>query len=165
MARILILDSDPTGLACPKPGRLGEADDLRAWLLGRLGGSMIVVPEFVDYEVRRSLLLSGAQESVGRLDALYASGQAHPLPISTAAMRRAAALWADVRREHRPTAGDRAIDGDAILSAQALEVCSDADDWAVLTENVRHIARYVGDRVRSRREVVNEWLRSPRSLI
>ena len=73
-------------------------------------------------------------------------------------MRSAAGLWARARREHRPTAGDQAIDGDVIVAAQAMEFCSDADDWQVITENVDHIARYVGDRARSRRAVVDEWL-------
>jgi len=40
------------------------------------------------------------------------------LPITTTAMRRAAELWAVAGRTGQPTAGDKTIDGDIILSAQ-----------------------------------------------
>ena len=111
-------------------------------------GALIVIPEMADYEIRRSLLLAGSAEGVGRLDDLY-HRPARYLPINTAAMRIAAGLWARARREHRPTAGDQALDGDVIVAAQALAFCSEADDWLVATENVADLARYVGDRARS----------------
>jgi len=165
MARISLLDSDPTGLACGKPGGPQEAVDLRLWIYNELiGGAIVVIPEVIDYEVRRSLILSGASDSIGRLDSIYARfAGAIPiryLPITTVAMRRAAGLWAQARRRGMPTAGSEALDGDVILAAQALQFCSDADDWQILTENVGHLALYVGDRARSRRAVVQEWLRS-----
>jgi predicted nucleic acid-binding protein len=130
-------------------------------------GAMFVIPAIVDYEIRRSLILAEAWDGVKRLDALYLDQAVHvrPLSISDAAMRRAAELWAAARRRGKQTAPDHALDAEVILSAQAMEYCSDADDWQIITENVEHIGRYVGDRARSRRAIVDEWLKSKRSLL
>lgn len=148
MARIIVLDSGDLGLACGKPGN-PVAGDFRVWMFGEwAGGAIIVIPEVADYEVRRSLILAGSIKGIARLDDLYR----HParyLPINTAAMRIAAELWARARREHRPTAGDQALDGDVIVAAQAIAYCSEADDWMVATENAADLSRYVGDRARS----------------
>jgi hypothetical protein len=130
-----------------------------------IAGAIIAIPEIVDSEIRRSLSLTGAQEGIRRLDALYSENRVRLISFKRDATLRAAELWAQVRRGHRPTASDKSIDIDAILSAQAMEFCSDADDWLIITENVDHIARYVGDRARSRRDVVNNWLRSSRSSV
>jgi hypothetical protein len=128
-------------------------------------GAIIGIPEIVDYEVRRSLILANSWDGVRRLDDLYARKHALYLPINTPSMRKASELWAEARRKHRPTAGDQALDGDVIVSAQAMGFCSAADDWSIVTENVGHIARYVKDRARSRRAIVDEWLRSSTSRL
>ena len=160
MARIFVFDSDPTGLACHHSGG-SEAVNFRVWLAEQWASSLIlVIPEIIDYEVRRSLILAESWNSMARLDDLYQSGRVRHLPITTPAMRRAAELWAEARNKGYQTADNRAIDGDVILAAQAIEFCSDTDDWAILTENVGHIARYVGGRARSRRDVIADWLRS-----
>jgi hypothetical protein len=52
------------------------------------------------------------------LDALIAATEY--LPLTTAAMRKAAELWAEARKAGRPTAAKKALDGDVILSAQVL---------------------------------------------
>jgi toxin FitB len=164
VARIFIFDSDPAGLVCHEPGN-PERAGVWNWMLKEwVAGAIIVIPAIVDYEVRRSLILAETWESVERLDALY-DHHVRYLPISQDALKRAAELWARARREHRPTASDPALDGDVIMSAQAMEFCSDADDWQVITENVEHIARYVGNRARSRRAVVDDWLKSSKSSI
>jgi predicted nucleic acid-binding protein len=56
-------------------------------------------------------------------------------------MRRAAELWADVRRRGQPTADPRSLDADVILSAQAEGV-----GGIVATENVSHLSRFVDAR-------------------
>ncbi len=129
-------------------------------------GAIIVIPAIIDYEVRRELNRKRSSDALKRLDLLYARFVRY-LPISQAAMNRAAGLWAEARMPGRanPTADDRGLDGDVILSAQALEFCSDSDDWQIVTENVDHIARYVGERAQSRRDVVNHWLNSRGSIL
>jgi hypothetical protein len=53
----------------------------------------------------------------------------------------AANLWADARRRHKPTAHKHALDGDAILAAQAKRVSA-----TVATDNVGHLNEFVETR-------------------
>ena len=59
-------------------------------------------------------------------------------PPDTRTMRKAAGLWAEARNSGLPTADPEALDGDAILAAQALLV-----GGLVVTENVRQLERFV----------------------
>lgn len=132
-------------MACHALGN-DEAIKFRVWMWGEfMRGAIIVIPEIADYEVRRSLLSIRATGSLGGLDRLHQDPGVY-LPITTASIRRAADLWAQARRQGQATAGEKSIDGDVILAAQALEYCSDADDWWVATENRRHLSRYLGER-------------------
>ncbi|MCY4549201.1 MAG: hypothetical protein OXC28_12605 [Defluviicoccus sp.] len=102
-------------------------------------GAAVLVPEIADYEVRRELIRARRTAGIARLDAFIE--QVEFLPIRTPAMRRAAAFWAEARREGRPTAPDPALDGDVILAAQAATL--DRAGVIVATTNPRHLARYV----------------------
>ena len=147
MARVIALDSGPLGMASHAPGNL-DADAFRYWMFEAWSnGALIIVPEIVDYEVRRSLILAELWDAIKRLDNLYTSPLQY-LPITTAAMRQAAYLWAKARREHRPTAGVKAIDGDVIVAAQALAYVGLKDELIMVTDNLSHLNRYVGDRAR-----------------
>jgi predicted nucleic acid-binding protein len=53
-------------------------------------------------------------------------------------MIKAAELWAEVRKQGKPTADSQALDGDVILAAQALHA-----DAVVATENVAHLSLLV----------------------
>lgn len=96
---------------------------------------VFMVPEIADYELRRKLLHLGSTTGIQRLDAMVK--RLRYVPLTTATMHRAAALWAEVRRNGLATAGDDALDGDAILGAQALE-----EGAYVVTDNVKHLSRY-----------------------
>jgi predicted nucleic acid-binding protein len=135
----VLLDAEPLGLlANPKPSARGKR--CRLWLDGLLAaGRRVLIPEITDYEVRRELLRAGLATSVTFLDLL--ARQVEYLPLSTAAMRKAAELWALARRQGRPTAADPALDGDVILAAQALTLS--APQVIVATSNVRHLSRFV----------------------
>jgi predicted nucleic acid-binding protein len=143
MARVIVLDSGPLGTACGRRGR-PEVDDITFWLIqAKANGVLVVIAEVADYEVRRGLTKAGARDGVTRLDALC--GEYSYAPISTAAMRRAASLWAEARARGLPTAGERTLDGDAILAAQALEYAGLGDELVVATDNARHLSRFPVD--------------------
>lgn len=90
-------------------GGVDEVDACQQWLRRLLErGRRIVIPEIADYEVRRELIRARKQPGIKRLDALEAS--LDYLPLTTAAMRRAAALWAEIRQEGLPTADSKALD-------------------------------------------------------
>jgi predicted nucleic acid-binding protein len=101
-------------------------------------GVRIVVPEITDYELRRELLRMAHGASIRRLDALAQATEY--LPLTTAAMRKAAELWALARQQGQPTAGDNTIDADMILAAQALTL---GGPVVVATTNIGHLARFV----------------------
>ena len=101
------------------------------------------VPEIADYELRRELTRAGKTRSIGRLDRL-AKTPAY-LPLTTEAMRLAAEYWARVRLAGLPTAPAEALDGDAILAAQAA-LLDRGDEGAagvvIATTNVGHLSRF-----------------------
>jgi len=106
--------------------------------MDRLGdaGVWVVVPEVTDYEVRRELLRLGDARSVDRLDTMRQLGYE---PITTPIMRRAAQLWAELRRQGRPLADRHALDADVILAATALELVERGHEVMVATSNQRHL--------------------------
>ena len=76
---------------------------------------------------------------LARLDAV--TEQLEYLPLTTAAMRQAALFWAQARQHGQPTAGDKALDGDMILAAQAATL--GVSDVKIATTNVGHLSRFV----------------------
>ena len=139
MSRAVLLDAAPLGLLAAPP-RKPAARACAVWLAGLMNvGTRIIVPEITDYEVRRELIRAGKTRSVKRLDALAQATEY--LPITTAAMRRAAELWAQARQQGQPTAGDNTIDADMILAAQALMLGE--PQVVIATTNVGHLSRFV----------------------
>ena len=139
MSRVIVLDTGPLGLLTAPPARKGAAA-CRRWLFSLLSaGIRVVVPEIADYELRRELMRARKSGSIGRLDTLVPPLEY--LPLNTATMRQAAALWAHVRQRGRPTAGNESIDADAILAAQALFL--GVAEVTVATTNVGHLSRFV----------------------
>ncbi|PSB01588.1 nuclease [Merismopedia glauca CCAP 1448/3] len=102
-------------------------------------GDRVLIPEIADYEVRRELLRANKIKGIARLDAL--ARLIEYLPITTLVMRQAAELWAQARRQGRPTASDKTIDGDMILVAQAMSLA--IPDVVIATTNVGHISRFI----------------------
>lgn len=138
MSVVVVLDTGPLGLLTnpnPTPGPFA----IRQWLADVLAaGGRMILPEISDYELRREYLRANLIRSLVMLDTL--AGQIEYLPLTTAAMRKAAEMWAQVRRVGKPTAPDHALDGDVIFAAQALLL---GPPVVVATANPAHLARFV----------------------
>lgn len=136
---IILLDSGPLGsLTTPRFSPL--AVNCKRWFRSLASsGKRVLVPEIADYELRRELLRANKVQGVANLDRLIA--QTEYLPITTAAMRQAAAFWAQARQQGQPTAGDNTIDCDMILAAQAATL--GVPDFVIATTNPKHLSRFV----------------------
>lgn len=139
MSAVVLLDAGPLGLVT-NPKRSAVSTACAVWLQSLVNaGWRVVVPEIADYEVRRELLRANKTAGIAQLDALAALLEY--LPLTTAAMRHAAASWAGARQAGQPTAGDHTIDADMILVGQAMTF--GASDVIVATTNVGHLSRFV----------------------
>jgi hypothetical protein len=142
VARFVLLDSGPLGLATGPPGT-PEVDRCRFWLLHlEFSAVRVVIPAIADFEVRREWLRIGATAKLRRLDSLR--GRFGHNSISNVALDRAAAFWAHVRQAGLPTAGDEHLDADAILAGQAGTIGTPGDVVTIATMNLRHLTRFPG---------------------
>jgi predicted nucleic acid-binding protein len=139
VSAIVFLDAGPLGLlAHTRASPMVLA--CRQWLAAlRAVPRRVIIPEIADFEVRRELLRINLVVGLRRLDTLAV--QLEYLPLTTAAMRRAAELWALARQQGQPTAADAELDADVILAAQALTF--GAATLVIATTNVGHLARFV----------------------
>jgi len=139
VSRAVVLDAGPIGLVT-NPRRSPTSTACAAWLQSLLvAGSRVVLPEITDYEVRRELLRANKAKGIEHLNAL--GRLIEYLPITTAAMRRAAEFWAQARQQGQQTAADTSIDADMILAGQAMTL--GVTDVVIATTNVGHLSRFV----------------------
>ena len=139
MNKIILLDAGPMGLIT-NPKLSDESLACAKWLQMLIfSGNRVIIPEIADYEVRRELLRANKFKGIARLDEL--TQLVEYLPITTNAMRQAALFWAQARQQGQPTAGDKTIDGDVILVAQAVTL--NVADVVIATTNVGHLSRFV----------------------
>jgi predicted nucleic acid-binding protein len=138
VSRVVFLDAGPIGLVT-NPKLSPESTLCTRWLQALIiSDTRVIIPEIADYEVRRELLRANKVRGIARLDEL--ANSLEYLPITTAAMRQAAMFWAQARQQGQPTAGDKTIDSDMILAAQAMTL--DVVDVVIATTNVGHLSRF-----------------------
>jgi hypothetical protein len=141
--RIVVLDTGPLGLVT-NPRATEENEGCRQWLRDVLdAGALVVIPEIADYEVRRELIRGEKASGLRRLDLLRNDPSFVFLPLTSAAMLRAAEYWAAARQQGTPTADDKALDGDVILAAQVTVFQSEEDRVVVATSNPSHLRLFV----------------------
>jgi len=141
--KVIALDSTPLGLITQRPGA-AEADACREWASSKIAAGIgIIVPEIVDYEVRRELIRAGKAASVTRLNDFVTHPLVTYLSITTDAMKLAAGLWAESRRKGTPTASPKSLDVDVILCAQILSAGFDLADTVIATANVSHLSLFM----------------------
>jgi len=140
MSRLVVLDTSPLGMVT-NPKDSSESRECKEWLKGLLeAGVQVAIPAIADYELRRELLRERKIKGIERLDAL--SQRVGYLDIRGTTLEVAAELWAEARIAGIPTAHDKAIDGDMILTAQARMVIEGGFDAVIATSNVSHLARF-----------------------
>ncbi|MBI3923682.1 MAG: nucleic acid-binding protein [Armatimonadetes bacterium] len=144
MRRLILLDAGPLGMAC-NPTASPLADRANLWVESLVRREVFVaIPEIADYEVRRELLRARKIRGIAILNLL--KDELLYIPITTETILRAAEFWAKCRNEGYPLADPRALDGDVILAAQAVEVASDYDETVIATTNPDHLSRLVDAR-------------------
>jgi predicted nucleic acid-binding protein len=137
----VILDSSPLGLVT-NPKRSEEAIACSVWLDRMLEYDHdIVVPEIIDYEIRRELLRANKWSGLKRLDEVKV--RVNYLPLDTETLLLAAELWAKARQRGQPTAELAALDIDVILAAQALQYRDDGEFVIIATSNQKHLSQFV----------------------
>jgi hypothetical protein len=109
-------------------------------------GVRFLLPEIADYEVRRNEILEtligpfGPSQSAA---AIYLLDQLKKtityVPLTTPTVLLAAQLWAEQRKGHGPGHPTRSpkLDGDVILTAQAIETSSGRDKIVIATMNLK----------------------------
>jgi predicted nucleic acid-binding protein len=149
VARIILLDSGPLGLAANRPSNTKVRQCL-TWLARlEMSGARIVLPEIADYEVRRELLRARVTGGIRRLDQL--KSRYVYLPITTPAILKAAQFWAEVRQQGVPTASPDSLDADCIVAGMAAVAGRQGDTVTIATNNIIHLSRFSGIDAR-------EWL-------
>ena len=139
----IVLDTTPLGLLTQKKG-IAEAEGCRAWADGlNQSGCLFFVPEIADYELRREFVRQGNSGAIRRLDRFNANVTGQYLSPTTPEVRMAAQMWAQVRNQGKTTASPEALDGDALIAAQANILNAAAfglSSVVVATANVGHLS-------------------------
>lgn len=137
MIKTIVLDAGPVSkIVHPRKFR-----DIKIWFQSALAsGRNAVLPEIIDYEVRRGLLRIPAAAQLERLDFLRKG--IYFDPITRPIMHDAAHIWAKARNMGKPFTSDDRLDGDAILIAQ-IRALGDPEQLTVITENVKHLEPFV----------------------
>ncbi len=129
-----MLDSGPLG-------RLTHADysrngEIRTWLAALLDRhATVFLPDIADYEVRRNLILENLTGSLANLDAL--PSLITYVPLATADLRQAAAIWAKSLRTGRTVGEPEELNADVIIAAQAIRLGT-----VIATDNIGHLAQF-----------------------
>ena len=139
MTVVILLDAGPLGLIT-NPRATQEARECNQWLEAlALKEIKVKIPEIADYEVRRELLRADKFKGIERLNDLQR--YLDYVPLTTQTILKAAQFWAQVRKQGRPTADDKALDGDVILAAQAILIQDEGHEVIIATTNVGHLSR------------------------
>lgn len=140
MEKIILLDSSPVGLIT-NPKSTPLAKDCQQWFYTLLQRRYkVILPEVIDYEIRRELLRANKLSGLRRLDQL--KSEIFYLPLTTETMLKAAELWAKARQQGKPTADNQALDGDVILASQALALKNIDYEVIIATSNKKHLCLF-----------------------
>jgi predicted nucleic acid-binding protein len=136
------LDTGIVGIITNPKSSSIDAQECKQWFKQFLEqGEIFMLPEIVDYEVRRELLRANKYQGLKRLDELKLT--LIYLSLNTEVMLLAAKFWADARKMGKPTADSQSLDGDVILSAQAKIEELKGNRVIIVTTNTKHLSLFV----------------------
>lgn len=147
MNRSIFLDTGPLGILT-NPRRPAATVEMLRWAADHLrAGNRLLVPAIADFEVRRELMRMDRVSGIAALDTWNGLPHDRYVVLTDTALRLAAHLWAQARKEGTPTADPKALDGYVLIAAQALDFQRihdlDPADVVVATVNVGHLSRFV----------------------
>lgn len=144
---IVFIDTGVLGLLSSPNDKL-EAQQCQEWFFGLFArGVTMISSDLCDYEVRRGLILdqmrTSKNEGLANLDEV--KDYIYFLPITKLTLLRASQLWATSRRQGMPTADEKNIDADVIISAQCQLFQEEnlGQNLVVATTNVKHLSRFI----------------------
>lgn len=146
MPDVIILDTGPLSNCVVHVARRQQTSSIsqqcRQWIDDcEHSGRRILIPAVAYYEVLRSLELRGATSQIGRLKEFCLNGDRF-MSLTTRHLESAAQLWAQERKEGKPSAGSESLDADVIITAQALSLGLPSSDYVIATTNPAHIAPF-----------------------
>jgi predicted nucleic acid-binding protein len=144
MKRVALIDSGPLNeIVKPQP-----SVDVSRWLKfideKRIA---IRVPEIIDYELRREIVLQcliGTNDSYKSLHKLnkYRQTKRFISINPSVTLTDACEIWAKLREKGQGTSDNKNIDVDVILAAQAISMKNDFDEVIIVTGNLSDIQRF-----------------------
>jgi len=142
MVLTVVLDTSPLSTVTKRRG-VAEADACRQWVADRRrAGHNILAPAIAYYEVARELDRAGNTVGLARLDAFCQVPGCY-LPLTDSALKLAVKLWAKARNAGTPTADPKELDGDVLISAQALDLGLPTSGIMIATMNPGHLSQFV----------------------
>lgn len=143
--RIILLDTGIVGIITNPKATFNDAQNCKQWFKNLLSrGEAFILPEIVDYEIRRELLRAKKYQGLKRLDELKQT--ITYLPLNTEVILLAAQFWANARNQGKPTANNQSLDGDVILAAQARYETLKGYSVVIVTTNTKHLSLFVDAR-------------------
>ena len=137
VSRVVLLDAGPLGLVTnpnrsPRQSRV--PDGCKGW------SPPVPRDRTRDCRLRSAPGTAASQQTQRNRTVGCAARLLEYVPITTAAMHQAAYFWAQARQQGQPTAGDKTLDADMILAAQAITL--GVSDVVIATTNVGHLSRF-----------------------
>jgi predicted nucleic acid-binding protein len=142
----IVLDSGPLGLSVHQSASASR-DACRDWIVAHLkAGNELLVPEIVEYELRRELLRLNHAKALASLALFIEAIPDRRMLLTSSDLRLAAELWAKARQQGKPTADVHALDVDVILCAQVLNIVQQQPGLIIATTNTRHLSQFLDAR-------------------
>ncbi|VXD23108.1 PIN domain-containing protein [Planktothrix serta PCC 8927] len=142
MSKVILLDSGPLGTIVHPKYKHEKREyhvEIREWLeYLNQNDFELRIPEIIDYELRRNLLLENLNKSIDRLDLL----QNLLIPLERKTMLKAAQLWAEIRKQGKGGSHPKSLDGDAILVAQAIGQKDFFEQVIIVTTDLKDLSRF-----------------------